>query len=186
MASILLLSRRYNGGPSGPLCFVEKILVAIFTVIVLGGITALVIAGISSANTQNEKMKGEWDTGNSRPTAEKLVRDSSADVSIDVPKELDSVNPDWETCSRKSCKRTDIQHYPMVYSIGTLRLPENNCFIGALDNPVDHLMVTGIKGGGTYRLTYAADGKRITVCPTSPRQDQDKLVIWSDHPAAER
>lgn len=129
--------------------------------------------------------KAEWDAGKGRPEVVELKRDPARDVTVELTKTIDAPVEWWDDCSRKSCKRWDIHHYPAVYKVGTLSQAEPNCFVGKPGNAVGSLKIASTRGGA-YTATYAADGKQLKICAIGPRQDNDKVVIWSDDPAAKR
>lgn len=152
-------------------------------------LAAVVIACLAAlANSvikKEERHEAEWDAGKGRPEAIELVRDPARDVTVELRKTIGEPVDWWSDCGYKYCKGWSIKHYPAIYKVGTLSQTEPGCFVGKPDNPVDSLMIASTRGGA-YTFTYARDGKRFTVCAIGQRQDNDKIVIWSDDESAKR
>lgn len=158
----------------------DVLLMVVAVIAVVVGAGALIREGVKAEARENA-LEAEWDAGNGRPNAIELVRNPASDVAVELPHTIGEPIEWWDDCGTKSCKNRDIRRYPVVYKIGTLRQTEPNCFVGKPDNPVDSLMIASTRGGA-YKFTYAGDGKRFTVCAVGPRQDNDKIVVWSDKP----
>lgn len=176
--------RRPYRGSDGPISKGEKIaLVSIVTALVAIAVFCTVMA--VRWNNYTTAKRAEWDMGQGRPVAVKLVRDPAREVTVELPGTIGNPIDWWNECGSKYCKSWNIKHYPAVYEVGTLRQAEAGCFVGQPDNPVGSLMITSTRPGA-YKFTYAHDGKRFTVCSIGPRQDGDHIVIWSDDPSAQR
>ena len=177
-------NQRYSGGgPQGPLSRSERICLAVVLIVLVAGIT---VGGVfawkdyQAYTARVAQLHQAWDAGQGRPDATKVITGQT----IAVKATVGSVNGDWDECTYKLCYRSDISHYPLVYPIGMLSL-EDGCYTNTSNVSVDAIMV-GATRAGVYSVTFQPDGKTVKVCAVGARQDDDKLVIWSDSPNAQR
>lgn len=154
--------------------------------ILLGAVGFFVYLGFEAEEhrKQVDAMHTEWDAGQGHPDAVKLRRPESGEATVEVSKTVPQVDSRWNTCIYKNCWAQEVRHFPTVYPFSSLLL-DNGCYTVKPDTLVDHLMATATPGN-VYRVTYSADGKKLTICAASHPNDNAKVIIWSDDPKAPR
>jgi hypothetical protein len=170
-------------GPLRPMTPGERLVFMIVTIVLVVGI---VVGGIFlwkdyvAYSARVDKFHQDWDAGKGRPVADKI----EVGKTVAIKAHVGSINDDWYACTYKSCRYADFPHYPQVMPVGTLGLTDN-CFIDESDVSVRSVMISTNRPG-TYSVTLQSGGRAIEICPITSRQDEDKLIIWSDSPNAVR
>jgi hypothetical protein len=169
-----------GGGPGGPVR--RGYIVAAVIVVVSGlGMAGFFAAKDYQAYTvHSAQLHKEWDAGQGRPAADKI----EAGKTVTIEATASPINGGWDKCTYKSCHHADIPHYPTVMPVGGLSL-RDGCYTDDSDVGVDAIMV-GASRPDVYSITLQPGGKSIKICPIGPRQNEDKLIIWSDSPSAAR
>lgn len=110
----------------------------------------------------------------------------TATTSDNVKVGLDLMLHLWLSASRHSGRPLTKEEFTPIYLTHIDILSRASTIKGGKpDNPVSTLKIASTRGGA-YTATYTADGKQLKICAIGPRQDGDKVVIWSDDEGAKR
>lgn len=186
MAFIIIYQAMQNNrrrGPQPPLSRTEEIVLTIFLIAVIIGLGVGGYFGWQDYKAYTARvavLHQKWDAGQGRPAADKI--DTGKTVTIKAV--ANPINGDWDSCTYKTCYDENIPHYPVVIPIGSLSLT-HKCYTVTSDKSVETIMV-GATRADAYSIEFQSGGKVVKICAIAGQQDYDKLVLWSDSPAAAR